>query len=48
MPAGLWTAHVYWAAILLVLLSRGAGADFRSTTSSGSLLAGRITALKKR
>jgi len=25
MPAGLWTAQVYWAAILLVLLSRGAG-----------------------
>ena len=25
MPAALWTAHVYWAAILLVLLSRGAG-----------------------
>jgi putative oxidoreductase len=26
MPAGLWTAQVYWAGILLVLLSRGAGA----------------------
>ncbi len=26
MPAGLWTVQVYWAAILLVLLSRGAGA----------------------
>lgn len=25
MPAGLWTAQVYWAGILLVLLSRGAG-----------------------
>jgi len=25
MPEALWTAHVYWAAILLVLLSRGAG-----------------------
>ena len=25
MPAGLWTAQVYWAAILLVLVSRGAG-----------------------
>jgi putative oxidoreductase len=26
MPQALWTTHVYWAAILLVLLSRGAGA----------------------
>ncbi len=25
MPAGLWTTQVYWAGILLVLLSRGAG-----------------------
>ena len=25
MPEALWTAHVYWAAILMVLLSRGAG-----------------------
>jgi putative oxidoreductase len=25
MPSGLWTAQVYWAGILLVLLSRGAG-----------------------
>jgi putative oxidoreductase len=25
MPAGLWTAEAYWAGILLVLLSRGAG-----------------------
>ena len=25
MPGALWTVHVYWAAILLVLLSRGAG-----------------------
>jgi putative oxidoreductase len=26
MPQALWSAHVYWAAILLVLLSRGPGA----------------------
>lgn len=26
MPQALWTMHVYWAAILLVLLSRGPGA----------------------
>jgi uncharacterized membrane protein YphA (DoxX/SURF4 family) len=26
MPAALWTTQVYWAGILLVLLSRGAGA----------------------
>lgn len=25
MPQALWTAHIYWAAILLVLVSRGAG-----------------------
>ena len=25
MPGALWSTHVYWAAILLVLLSRGAG-----------------------
>ena len=25
MPQALWTAHVYWAAILLVLISRGPG-----------------------
>jgi putative oxidoreductase len=25
MPEALWTVHVYWAAILLMLLSRGAG-----------------------
>src|SRR5664279_1598439 len=25
MPQALWTAHIYWAAILMVLLSRGAG-----------------------
>lgn len=25
MPVALWTAQIYWAAILLVLLSRGAG-----------------------
>ena len=25
MPEALWTVHVYWAAILLVLLSRGPG-----------------------
>ena len=25
MPQALWTVHIYWAAILLVLLSRGAG-----------------------
>jgi len=26
MPQALWSAHVYWALLLLVLLSRGAGA----------------------
>jgi putative oxidoreductase len=26
MPQALWSAHVYWAALLLVLLSRGPGA----------------------
>jgi putative oxidoreductase len=26
LPEALWTAHVYWAALLLVLLSRGPGA----------------------
>ena len=25
MPEALWSVHVYWAAILLVLLTRGAG-----------------------
>ena len=25
LPDALWTAHVYWGAILLVLLSRGPG-----------------------
>jgi putative oxidoreductase len=25
MPGALWTTHIYWAAILLVLVSRGAG-----------------------
>ncbi len=26
MPHMLWSAHVYWAALLLVLVSQGAGA----------------------
>lgn len=26
MPQALWSVHIYWAAILMVLLSRGAGA----------------------
>ena len=26
MPQALWSVHVYWAAILLVLVSKGAGA----------------------
>jgi hypothetical protein len=25
MPEALWTGHVYWASILLVLISLGAG-----------------------
>lgn len=25
VPSGLWTAHIYWAAILLVLMTRGPG-----------------------
>jgi putative oxidoreductase len=25
MPEALWSVHIYWAAILLVLLSRGPG-----------------------
>jgi putative oxidoreductase len=25
MPEALWSAHIYWAAILLVLMSRGPG-----------------------
>ena len=28
LPEALWTAHVYWASILLVLLSRGPGHGF--------------------
>ena len=25
LPQALWSAHIYWAAILMVLLTRGAG-----------------------
>ena len=36
MPEALWSVHVYWAAILLVLLSRGRRADLDRCTSSAS------------
>ena len=38
MPQALWTVHVYWAAILLVLLSRGGQPGRRHHPLSGAAL----------